>query len=708
MDFYLKQGFNVIPIGDASKQPIIDWKPYQTRKLTAAEIEQWFFSGATINIGIICGAVSENLVVLDFDEEKVYDKVKEYLPDTFKTRTGRGIHVYYRAEYAVRGFKIADLGMDIKGEGGYVLAPPSLHPSGIFYEELKTRHVEDEVKLIKGDFKQALLGWLKNYKDWKPEKFVEKVDVAKYMDGVKEGGRNEAAIRIASWFRARQMERVEAWEQIKLWNLKNKPPLDEGELERTWRSAYDREEPYDYNFGDIETSLREFWTAKDTQEASVLLNDPKILDYVRDQALGDVVGNVEFKTSLFLINLHYGNAHVLGDTATGKSHITDRIMRCFPLQTWFKITGVTDKAIRYLAEDIKHLYLAEWGAVGTKHNEESTAAYDIKILMSEGGLELLVVCKNETGMLKTQIVKTFVKNTIATTTNVELPKELVNRAWELGTEKRIAEVAQFKLAQRTRMEDRVDNEPQRRILRCAIDILETERPERFTTPYAKTLYKLFEPLTQRTRTTRDVDKLCDLIEASALLHYRQRPILERNGKKYLICLPQDFINAWTYGEEAIIGTLMELTERGKEAMKACEDIINQKKILTAGTLSTYADMSGATARDWLGKFSRFGLLGVVDRGKGGTKVYKLPTQTKGKDESITIDLPMRALYDAFEEWKKEYNIPAELLGDNRVSEKEKEITFHVRFPAFISAGYRLKLLPDEPEETEYPELKDKV
>lgn len=700
IDFYLKQGFNVIPIKDADKQAAIEWKEFQTVKITAAQIEQWFFSGGTFNVGIICGRISDNLVVVDFDDEKIWKKVKAYLKLTFTTKTARGVHLYYRTSIPIRGFKIPDLGIDVKGEGGYVLAPPSLHPEGVFYTEIYRPHTEENaVTVINGDFKEELLSMLSRFKDFKADKLHDKVDIGTLLEGVAKGERNEAAIRVASWFRKREMSREEAWEQLLLWNQKNKPPEDDLlKLETTFRSAYDNE-PYNYNFGETESSEREFWTAKDVKEANELLNSPEILVYVKNKALGEIIGNEKFKVALFLINLHYGNAHILGDTATGKSHITDRVMRCFPLHTWYKITGVTDKAIRYLATEIKHLYLAEWGAVGTKKDEESTAAYDIKILMSEGRLDILVVQKTEAGTFQTQIVKTSVKNIISTHTNVELPEQLQNRAWELAPEIRTAEVAQSKLEQREKMEDRADCEPQRRVLRCAIEILESERPDKFVIPYAKQLYKIFEPLTERTRTTRDVDKLCNLIEASALLHYRNRPILERNSKRWLVCLPEDFVNAWTIGDEACVGTFVELTKRGEEAFEACKRIIEKDKELTAINLASVTNTTQQVAGGWLRKFERFGMLVLTERGPKGTKIYDLPETTTDKD--IVVDLPMRELYNAYEEWQRKYSLDEQMNDEKRDSKKYLEKIFQIRFPSFIHSSERLRLLPDRKQEVPY-------
>jgi hypothetical protein len=86
------------------------------------------------NIGIPTGRIS-GIVVVDLDDETPEAmKVWNSLPETVEARTGRGRHRYYRIPKGtrVRGRKLAP-GLDFKGDGGYVVAPPSVHPSGARY-----------------------------------------------------------------------------------------------------------------------------------------------------------------------------------------------------------------------------------------------------------------------------------------------------------------------------------------------------------------------------------------------------------------------------------------------------------------------------------------------------------------------------------------------------------------------------------------------
>ena len=111
--------------------------------------ESWWSRWPTANIGIATGAVSGGLVVIDLDVDKDKDKgidgrvtlreweaEHEKLPNsTWLAITGRGgYHYFYHDTSTVRNRTGIYEGIDIRGDGGYVVAPPSIHPNGNTYE----------------------------------------------------------------------------------------------------------------------------------------------------------------------------------------------------------------------------------------------------------------------------------------------------------------------------------------------------------------------------------------------------------------------------------------------------------------------------------------------------------------------------------------------------------------------------------------------
>ncbi len=135
--WYVSKGFSIIPLKPRDKKPAIEtWKIFQTHKPTDDNLKKWFGNGSKNNIGIVTGAIS-GICVLDFDTPEAYELAKKIgLPDTPTVKTGKGYHYYFKYREGIRNFQKRDdlPGIDLRGDGGYVVAPPSIHPSGEKYE----------------------------------------------------------------------------------------------------------------------------------------------------------------------------------------------------------------------------------------------------------------------------------------------------------------------------------------------------------------------------------------------------------------------------------------------------------------------------------------------------------------------------------------------------------------------------------------------
>ncbi|MFC1847666.1 bifunctional DNA primase/polymerase, partial [Chloroflexota bacterium] len=151
IQFYQDNGLSFFPIPHGKKEANIAWKPYQDRKPTDQEVESWFNNGHQHNIAVITGF--NNLVVLDCDcddrfyelDNIVFEKTGESLFDfTRVSKTSRGFHIWLFIEELPPNQKFPKL--DIKSTGGYVIAPPSLHPSGAEYQfvqfDIPIRHIK--------------------------------------------------------------------------------------------------------------------------------------------------------------------------------------------------------------------------------------------------------------------------------------------------------------------------------------------------------------------------------------------------------------------------------------------------------------------------------------------------------------------------------------------------------------------------------------
>lgn len=135
---YHGMGLSVVPVGK-DKRPVVKWKAYTRTRPDRDTIEAWFDPARrgrpVTGVAIVLGRVSGDLIVRDFDVAEVYHDWAAKHPDHARTlptvRTARGFHVYARITN-VRTVKFDD--GELRGDGVYVVAPPSLHKSGRTYE----------------------------------------------------------------------------------------------------------------------------------------------------------------------------------------------------------------------------------------------------------------------------------------------------------------------------------------------------------------------------------------------------------------------------------------------------------------------------------------------------------------------------------------------------------------------------------------------
>jgi hypothetical protein len=133
-DEYVQRGYSVIPLIGKTPPAGFRWSRYQRRRAALSEIREWFGPGSRrrFNIGIVTGSLSA-LTVVDLDSAADVQWWRDNFPATpLVAVTGRGgAHMYYRAAEtsSVRNqARVLGRKLDLRGEGGYVVAPPSRHP----------------------------------------------------------------------------------------------------------------------------------------------------------------------------------------------------------------------------------------------------------------------------------------------------------------------------------------------------------------------------------------------------------------------------------------------------------------------------------------------------------------------------------------------------------------------------------------------------
>ena len=142
---YASRSWCVFGLAPRSKLPLISKKNGGKGFLDATadlgQIERWWSATPQANIGLSTGA--SGLVVLDVDGPEGLIQLEAVarsygawpLPRTLTAKTGRdgGLHLYYRGT-GVRSSQVKGEHLDVRGSSGYVVLPPSVHPSGALYQ----------------------------------------------------------------------------------------------------------------------------------------------------------------------------------------------------------------------------------------------------------------------------------------------------------------------------------------------------------------------------------------------------------------------------------------------------------------------------------------------------------------------------------------------------------------------------------------------
>jgi putative DNA primase/helicase len=200
--FYYDQGFSVIPLGrnkgfwrnkeDEPKKPsLFSWDKYKVERASAEEIQRWIKTGLFVNVGLVCGHVSNDLVVIDIDDDKIpeevglnFHRIKE--SGAWIVQTGKGYHIYLNHHGNPGGVKRPlKYHIEYRANNGYVVAPPSLHPNGKKYAFMFAEKPEDLQDLVKKDAASIFsilkhdIGKVRNIKE---KKMILKGDVIHSSD----------------------------------------------------------------------------------------------------------------------------------------------------------------------------------------------------------------------------------------------------------------------------------------------------------------------------------------------------------------------------------------------------------------------------------------------------------------------------------------------------------------------------------------------
>ncbi len=239
-----EMGFAVFPLKPKDKVP--DTR-HGCKDATTdpAQVERWWRERPDRNIGIACGSASGGLLAIDFDDhpergvvgtERLgeWERGHGALPETCSQVTGSGgYHLLYRVPEGAKAPTYANqaLGVDARGEGAYIVAPPSVHPCGRRYE-WETPPEE----LMPQPADANVMAFVEAHRD-RPS--AARADAPRYEAPavISEGGRNDELARLCGHLWAKGVDRDMVRGALQEANrARCVPPLSEEEVDRIWES----------------------------------------------------------------------------------------------------------------------------------------------------------------------------------------------------------------------------------------------------------------------------------------------------------------------------------------------------------------------------------------------------------------------------------------------------------------------------------------
>ncbi|WP_419030651.1 phage/plasmid primase, P4 family [Collinsella stercoris] len=241
---YVRAGFAVFPCRPRSKVPntphgLNDWTDNPEHV-----INHW---GAhpNDNIGITCGAPSGGLLVLDFDVSEAkngLETLKQWemehgeLPETAEAITGSGgKHYFFRTDRNnIKPTSNQELGVDVRCDGSFVVAPGSIHPNGNAYEWWCSPW-ECEMATADGNVLDFLDYVQRNGGEDGTRKENGKF---RLPDKIKSGERDKTLFRYASHLRSVGRSDEEIMATVLGVNFQRcEPPMDSRDIQRIVKSA---------------------------------------------------------------------------------------------------------------------------------------------------------------------------------------------------------------------------------------------------------------------------------------------------------------------------------------------------------------------------------------------------------------------------------------------------------------------------------------
>jgi hypothetical protein len=657
---YAEAGLHVFPLKPRSKVPAT-LDGLKSATTDAEQLRAWWERWPEANVAILAGAESR-VVVLDVDAQhggagslRELERRHGELPKTARVLTGGGgQHVYFRhpgPEVRNSAGRLGS-GLDVRGDGGYVVAPPSVHENGRAYHWM--RPLRRGIANVPG----WLLEDAEKRRNGGP---VEPVD-----ELIPEGQRREAMLSLAGTLRRRGLGASEILAALEAVNAARcRPPLRPRELEALAHDVAGRWEPDtasvlarqadepDNRMNGANASSHAALGCPATDRTAPgqppeLAVEPQILDvFAADLRRRGVAGEERLGKLIYLALtsrlLPWGRSTnrpvsllIRGTTSTGKSWALSVVAEFFPEGAVVDLGSMSRRFLFYDEESYAHRVLLIPEAAQVIDDDELLAL--LRTLLSEGRVVHGTVV-GEGKPTARRIVKEGPTALVTSTTRVHLDDELETRMLAVRTDdtpEQTRRVFEIHAGLEQVSSDDFDFERWH-----DLQLWLAQAENRVVVPFIGALAKLMPA--GATRLRRDFVSMLCLVRASALLHQQTR---ERDAAGRVVAAIADYrtirdLIGDVIAESVDAGVspaIRETVETARTLLDDGREHVTPRQLeqeLGVGRSATYDRIRRALQGGWLAN--------TADKDERGMRVV-IGTPLPGDDEYLpTVDEVVRLM-----------------------------------------------------------------
>lgn len=650
---YFLQGLNIIPL--KGKQPLVKWTKWQNQKQTKKEFENlpWktadsfaLIGGSQLRNGVYIGAVDFDVKNLPKAVIDIGRKILKEFPMTQVEETvNGGQHWIYFSKAKPKTLTIyhEKCSLELLGENKLIIMAPSKgykqinDKDPIVVSDLESLFVDALTKAGIRTSNDATV-WFER-KDFAVPGYSgpDPICIKELLQGVKNGERNETAIRLASYLiNFKKLSKDEAWNKLLEWNRKNQIPLEEDELRTVLASA----QKHNYIYGCNDKLLSQHCArencplAKETilvpkdvvkKEVERILTSENPISEIRKHLDNLIAGEEENKLALFILLLSgkFSEASMKqmillkGDAGAGKSTLMN-------VASFFKTKDVA----RFSPHALDYTDLTGYEVLSLKElgnmDEEKQGISPIKFLSSDDkGYKVVVTVKNkDTEGFSTKEYKIPPITIISSTTRISLDPQFLRRNWIFNpdeSEEQTERVLHWKAERESELnkvtlgiKTYTSYDFSKEVLHHLVQKLE---PCTVVVPFPETLAELLNPSVLRVR--GDYDKIIAFVKLYSFLIQHKLPKKEVNGRKIIFATPEACIDALRIAIKALRNMSSNLEGRTQKLIEALEwlnvtmmgDTINKEK---RKKIINYLGKSDKTIRNWFKEWEAVGYVSSTD------------------------------------------------------------------------------------------------